>query len=188
VQSSAGSVPTLLRMTSYTPTKSKLFLVDSPPTAIFDPALCRYHTIRVRNLVSIFLSFGRSKYLSKSVALCNILQNADFLFCGISTTNLEGHLSSALRDCSLYIFSYPEDCLTLSLFIGTITNITKNVKRLLSTFGHVSTVSTVSTCSVLLSVHVQCYCQYSQYCLYMFSVTVSTVSTLCTCSVLLSVS
>ena len=41
---------------------------------------------------------------------------------------------------------------TPPLFFGTITNITKNIKRLLSMFGHVSTFSTVCTCSLLLSV------------------------------------
>jgi len=72
-----------------------------------------------------------------------------------STTYLEDHPSSVLRHCSLHIFPIirhnRSNTFTPSLFIGTITNIMKIIKRLYRC-------SVMSVHSVL-SLHAQCYCQ-----------------------------
>jgi hypothetical protein len=153
-------VPPLSRITSCNPTKPIPYFANSLQTAIFDPALFRHLTFRVPNLMSIFRCLDHSK---RSVQVRGPVQH--FATCWFFTVRRFSpfvHPSiwrTTLRQISAtahYVYirnypPYPEDCLTPSLLIGTITNIMKNMKRLLSMFGHVSTFSTISTRSVLVS-------------------------------------
>jgi hypothetical protein len=100
------------------------------------------------------------KDLSKSVSLCYILQHTDFFYVAElwslrPTTNLQDHPSSALRACSLHISAIihhnRRTAFTLSLFIGTVTNITKNIKRFYQCL--------VTSVHSVLSLHVQWYWQ-----------------------------
>jgi hypothetical protein len=52
-------MPPLSHLTSYTPTKSNLYLASSLETVIWEPALYKLLTFHVPNLISIFRRLGR---------------------------------------------------------------------------------------------------------------------------------
>jgi len=136
---SVVSVPPLFHMTSCTATKSNLYFANSLPTATFVTALCRYLTFRVPYFMSIFLSLGHSKRSVQVDVLCSIMQYSDFFtvrwfYPLVQPSIWMITLRQLSEDCSLYIFAIisqnRRNAFKQSLFIDTLINIMRNIKRI----------------------------------------------------------
>jgi hypothetical protein len=100
----------LSHLTSCTPTKSSLYLANSPTTVISDPDLYRLLTFHVPNIISLFHCLGRAE---RSVRFRGFLWYfvTWFIFYGEEllaprpTPKLEDHPLSAVRDCLFKIFA-----------------------------------------------------------------------------------
>jgi len=81
-------------LTSRTPTKPILYLVNSLAAAVSEPALYSLLAFQVSNLVSLLLCLGHT----------NQSRSEDELLAPRPTPKLENHPSSAVRDCLFNIF------------------------------------------------------------------------------------
>ena len=103
-------MPPLSHLTSYTPTKSNLYLANSLAAAVSEPSIYRLLTFHIQNLMPIFRSLYRSEYQSRSEALLAWFRSlicfyGDVLLAPSPTPKLDGHPLSAVRDCLFNIFT-----------------------------------------------------------------------------------
>jgi hypothetical protein len=103
-------LPSLSHLTSCTPTKSSLYLVNSPTTVISDPDLYRLLTFHVPNLISLFHCSGCTEgsvwfrgflwyFVTWLIFYC------EELLVSRPSPKLEDHPLSTVRDCLFNIFA-----------------------------------------------------------------------------------